>query len=198
MASNAKSKLALTLDAVIPRGQIEVWEEDFRKLGAQRFPRALQFALNKVAREAQIGIGQAIDQVVDRPAPFTRVTDLGRKSSVRMRGKGLKSESDFMEKGDVSAGVYVQEKQSAYFKFMMGQTVRLPGDVGLANDYVGVPYWPNLEELQGIRPDAHGGLHKNANPERGDPGREGTCASGGNDQRGQSLRRHTHDGSWNG
>ena len=103
--AKSNSTLNLSLDAVIPKGTIELWERDFKALGAQRFPRALQFALNRVAREAQVGIGEAIDRVIDRPAPFSRVTYLGRKSAVRMRGKSLRRDSDLMDKGDVSAGI---------------------------------------------------------------------------------------------
>lgn len=62
MASKSNSKLDFSLDAVIPKGVIDLWEADFKALGAQRFPRARQFALNRVAGSSfgQYPVGQPV------------------------------------------------------------------------------------------------------------------------------------------
>lgn len=149
--------LVIGLSLAIPQDRIAVWQEQFEAYGAKRFPRALQFALNRVARDAQKGIGEAIDRVIDRPVMLSRVTDTGR-SSVLTKGKGLTSASDTMDLSDVSAGVYVQDKQSAWFKFLLGEHTRLPGDVGPSEKHISIPIWSNLTRLQGIQPTTQGNL----------------------------------------
>lgn len=60
------------------------------------------------------------------------------------------------ELGIVEAEAYVRDDQSTVLKYAMGdrRNVRLPGDVGLAQDRILLPHWKNLALTQGIRPNA--------------------------------------------
>lgn len=57
--------------------------------------------------------------------------------------------------GLVEAEAYVRDDQSTVLKYAMGdrRNVRLPGDVGLAQDRILLPHWKHLAMTQGIRPN---------------------------------------------
>jgi hypothetical protein len=51
-------------------------------------------------------------------------------------------------------------KQSTYLKFLFGvqDNTRLPGDVGLAQDKILIPFWQNITLAQGVQPIQYGGV----------------------------------------
>jgi hypothetical protein len=57
--------------------------------------------------------------------------------------------------GIVEAEAYVRDDQSTVLKYVMGdrRNVRLPGDVGLAQDRILLSHWKHLAMTQGIRPN---------------------------------------------
>lgn len=61
-------RLQISLKQAIPRDVVSEWESIFEEVGAKRFPRALQWAVNRVAKDAQRYIGEEIDATIDNPA----------------------------------------------------------------------------------------------------------------------------------
>jgi hypothetical protein len=61
-----------------------------------------------------------------------------------------------IERNDAGDGVWasveVLPKQSVYLKYLFGvqDNTRLPGDVGLAQDKILIPWWDNIKLTQGV------------------------------------------------
>lgn len=51
--------MKVTLHSVILERQVRNWEGVFEELGAERFPRVLQWSVNRVAADAQDYTGEA-------------------------------------------------------------------------------------------------------------------------------------------
>ncbi|WP_247637397.1 hypothetical protein [Methylobacterium sp. 37f] len=137
---------------------IEAWKERFvSTVGMAKYRRAFGWAVDETAKAATIGIRAKFDKHLKRQAPWT-------KSAVAYK-RLSKSDLNGLENGardveDVYAQVFVKAKQSTYLKYMfgMGNNVRTPGDVGLAQDHILLPWWDNITLTQGVRPTAGGGV----------------------------------------
>lgn len=138
---------------------------DLERLGTHVAPRAITFALNGVAIDAQRRWRRTLPVAVDNPVPFTRsgseVVMASLKPYARKTFRGAKA--------DVSAALKIKngkkEDRSAYLAFGLGaKTIRRPGDVGPGNEHLYIPNWRVLARAEpGIKPvgGANGGLPRN-------------------------------------
>lgn len=131
--------------------RLATWAEQFiSETSFRRYQRACAFVMDETAKHVAVGMRQVLPSVLDRPTVWSQRAFQYRRALGKGRG--------------VSAGVYsefyVLPNQSVVFKYLMGmnQNVRLPGDVGLAQDRIYLPAYDNLAKTQGIRPNAQGNL----------------------------------------
>src|SRR5215217_4339300 len=77
-----RSNLQIDFAHIISREEILRFQSQFEELAINRFPRAIQFVLNKTSRDAQEGLRDAVEQAFDNPVQFSRVNpdDLNRTS----------------------------------------------------------------------------------------------------------------------
>jgi hypothetical protein len=95
---------------------------------------------------------EAMPAVLDRPNPWTI--------------KGIQYEVDrnllntIKSIGEARASVFLDGPQSVPLKYLFGYgpQTREPGDVGLAQDDIYIPFWKNIELTQGVSPDKHGNV----------------------------------------
>ena len=138
---------------------------DLERLGTHVAPRAITFALNGVAMEANRRWRRNVPIAMDDPVGFTRSGSEAVKASLvpyaRKNFRGARA--------DLSAAVRIKNEKkkdrSAYLAFGMGvKTVRKPGDVGPGKDNIYIPIWRNLRKAEpSIQPigGANGGLPRN-------------------------------------
>lgn len=122
-------------------------EREFRDLGDVVLGRALSNAMNDVALEANKKMALAFDRnIKGGPTAFTKINPGQRKSSVvEVPGRHQAGQST------VQSAIRVQPLQSTFLKYILGEKdVRLPGDVGLAENVILVPIEANLHGTQGI------------------------------------------------
>lgn len=131
--------------------RLATWAEQYiSETSFRRYERACAFVMDETAKHVAVGMRQVLPSVLDRPTEWSKRAFQYRRALGKGRG--------------VSAGVYsefyVLPNQSVVFKYLMGmgQNVRLPGDVGLAQDRIYLPAYDNLAKTQGIRPNAQGNL----------------------------------------
>ncbi|MGN8091624.1 hypothetical protein [Methylobacterium sp. 22177] len=122
-----------------------------------------------------VDLGEAIDRWRDEFVRTVGMTDPNRgmaRSAGRLAGRSTRSprrlskaELNALERGernaeDVYAQVFVKAKQSAYLKYLFGTepNIRLPGDVGLAQNRILIPWWDKITRTQGVRPTKDGGV----------------------------------------
>lgn len=150
----------VTLLSVVDPALIRRWENRYREMALSVFPRALQWSLMQVAKTAQDLLADEVEAAFDTPVSFTNVRsgkdDLSH-TSVRRWSKRLPKHGE-LSVDEVESAIYVMRRQSACFKFALGEPIRRPGDIGLAEDYIGIPIWHNLTNLQGIMPTREGNL----------------------------------------
>lgn len=151
-------RLDIKLKSLIDPKDLARSQDRFTELALNDFPAAFQYALIHTARDAQEGLGDAIEDAFDNPVAFSHVNpDDLRRTSIRRWSTRVPTDKQMSLK-DVESRVYVMRKQSVYSK----EDIRRKGDIGLGGNYIGIPIWENLERLQGIRPTRKGNLHKNA------------------------------------
>lgn len=138
---------------------------DLERLGTHVAPRAVTFALNGVAIDAQRRWRRTLPMAINDPVAFTRsgseVVMASLKPYARRNFRGAKA--------DVSAALKIKnakkEDRSAYLGFGLGaKTIRRPGDVGPGNEHLYIPIWRNMARAEpGIKPvgGANGGLPRN-------------------------------------
>ncbi len=137
---------------------IDVWRDKYvSAVGWAKYRRAAGWAVDETSKAAVVGIRAGFNKHLRRQAPWT-------KSAVAYKRL---SPSDLagLERGerhvqDVYAQVFVKSKQSVYLKYLFGlqPNVRLPGDVGLSQRHILIPWWDNITLTQGVRPTADGGV----------------------------------------
>ncbi len=151
--------------AVDLASEIERWRDEFVRTvgmtdynrGMAKYRRAAGWAVDEVAKTAVQGIRLRFHNKLKRRSPWTESAVAYKRLS--------KSELSALERGernaeDVFAQVYVKPKQSAYLKYLFGleDNVRLPGDVGMAQRKILIPWWDNITKTQGVRPTKDGGV----------------------------------------
>lgn len=101
-------------------------------------------------------LGRELNRGISNPSDWIRVRTNSADAAVvaSKPSKGL-------GKGHAEAEIRVSEAQSAVLKFgLAGETVRRPGDVGVGSKMLWVGQAKNLQDHQGIRLTAEGGLPK--------------------------------------
>jgi hypothetical protein len=138
-------------------GPIMDWRGRFvSTMGEAKYRRAAGWAVDEVAKHAVVGIRQQFHKHLKRNTPWTQSAIKYKRSSAA----GLNA----IEAGTNSAGlfsaVYVMPKQSTYLKYLFGlqDNTRLPGDVGMAQDQILIPWWDNIKLTQGVQPTQYGGV----------------------------------------
>lgn len=135
--------------------------EDLRErasyLGRYAWADALQSAMNELAEAAVDHLADDWDKAIEGgPTPFSRVS---RKRSSAVRAITRRGAT----KGVAEAEVRVQDRQSAFLKFALGQEdVREPGDVGVASQANFIPIEDALKSRARIRLTRYGNLPRNA------------------------------------
>lgn len=123
------------------------WEEQYvSEVSYLKFARAYPYVTDQSAKAVSEDMERATGVAFKDPTPWMLKAWQYRRSLAKGRDVGL-----------VKAEAYVLPEQSVVLKYAMGEdqrNVRLPGDVGLAQDRVLLPHWRNLLLTQGIRPNA--------------------------------------------
>lgn len=135
---------------------IEAWRGRFvSSVGEAKYRRAAGWAIDETAKHAVVGIRQQFDKHLRRKSPWTQSAIKYQRSSAG----GLNAIEQGKTDGLFSA-VYVMPKQSVYLKYLFGMqdNTRLPGDVGLAQNHILIPWWQNITLTQGVAPTRHGGV----------------------------------------
>lgn len=136
---------------------IEEWRDRFvSTVGIAKYRRAAGWAMDETAKAAVVNIRQQFHKTLKRNTPWTQSAIKYTRSGV----VGL-NQIERNQAGDgVWASVEVMPKQSVYLKYLFGvqDNTRLPGDVGLAQDHILIPWWDNITLSQGVRPTAYGGV----------------------------------------
>ncbi len=137
-ASTGRLDLAMSVDLSGVAGM----RTRFEAYGAKTFPRAVQYALNRIAEVAARDFSGQLPKVLSSPAPFTKRGISFRRS--RLDGASLDT---------MSSAMVVLPAQSTYLKYVFGNgpNVRRPGDVGLARKDVCLPSTDNIAKTMGIR-----------------------------------------------
>jgi hypothetical protein len=135
--------------------QIEAWKDRFvSDVGIAKNRRAAAWAMDETAKHAAIGIRSQFDKRLKSEVPQT-------KQAVAYRRSG-KASLNAIEAGEreIFSSVYVMPKQSAYFKYLfgIGDNIRLPGDLGLAQEHILMLFWKNITETRGVTPTRYGGI----------------------------------------
>ena len=145
--------------------EVERWRDQFvatvgmgnQARGMAKYRRAAGWAVDEVAKWAVLGIRYNFYNTMKRRSPWTESAVAYKRLS--------KSELNALERGernaeDVFAQVYVKPKQSAYLKYLFGleDNIRLPGDVGMAQRKILIPWWDNITKTQGVRPTKDGSV----------------------------------------
>ncbi|MCX4197402.1 hypothetical protein OMR07_19075, partial [Methylobacterium organophilum] len=116
---------------------------------------AAGWAVDEVSKHAVLGIRQQFHKHLKSNTPWTESAIKYKRSSAA----GLNA----IEAGTNDAGlflaVYVMPRQNTYLKYLFGvqDNTRLPGDVGLAQDKILIPWWDNIKLTQGVQPTQYGG-----------------------------------------
>ncbi|OYX00223.1 MAG: hypothetical protein B7Z14_09690 [Bosea sp. 32-68-6] len=146
----ARKGLRIGLDI---RAACEAVAEEFAIFGEQALPRAAQFSINGVAMDAARRFRARVPVLIDRPTQKTLdgivLYELDRAALSTIRSVD-----------QVQASIKVGPLVSIWMKhfFGAGPQKREPGDVGLAQDAIWVPFWNNITVTQGVRPDRHGNV----------------------------------------
>lgn len=121
------------------------WEEQYvSEASYAQFRRACAWVVDESVKNVTRDMREATGEVFRDPTPWMVQGWQYRRSLAKGRDVGI-----------VEAEAYVRDEQSTVLKYAMGdrRSVRLPGDVGLAQDRILLPHWKNLAMTQGIRPN---------------------------------------------
>lgn len=146
----ARKGLRIGLDI---RAECEAVAEEFMIFGEQALPRAAQFSINGVAMDAARRFRARVPVLIDRPTQKTLdgivLYELDRAALSTIRSLD-----------EVRASIQVGPLVSIWMKHFFGDKPqkREPGDVGLAQDAIWVPFWNNISVTQGVKPDRHGNV----------------------------------------
>ncbi|GJD87258.1 hypothetical protein BHAOGJBA_0758 [Methylobacterium hispanicum] len=135
---------------------IEAWRDRFvSTVGIAKYRRAAGWAVDEVAKHAVLGIREQFHKHLKSNTPWTQSAIKYQRSTAG----GLNAIEQGKADGLFSA-VYVMPKQSTYLKYLFGlqDNTRLPGDVGLAQRHLLIPWWDNIKLTQGVQPTRFGGV----------------------------------------
>jgi len=138
-------------------GPIMDWRQRFvSTVGEAKYRRAAGWAVDEVAKHAVLGIRQQFHKHLKSNTPWTESVIKYKRSSAA----GLNAIEAGTNDAGLFSAVYVMPKQSTYLKYLFGvqDNTRLPGDVGLAQDYILIPWWDNIRLTQGVQPTRYGGV----------------------------------------
>ena len=120
---------------------------------AKTMPDEIQQGTDDVATGTLKGLGRELNRGIDHPSQWIRVRPGSADSAV------VASKPKKRGKGDAEAEIRVSPEQSAVLKFgLAGERVRRPGDVGVGNRLLWIGQEKALQDAQGIRLTAEGGL----------------------------------------
>ncbi|ACB80045.1 hypothetical protein C0214_11010 [Methylobacterium sp. DM1] len=122
------------------------WEEQYvSEASYAQFRRACAWVVDESVKNVSGDMRGATQDTFQDPTPWMVQGWQYRRSLAKNRDVGI-----------VEAEAYLLPEQSTVMKYAMGdrRNVRLPGDVGLAQDRILLPHWRNLALTQGIRPNA--------------------------------------------
>lgn len=131
--------------------RLETWAEQFvSETSWRRYQRACAFVMDETAKHVAMSMRAAAPTAMEHPTPWTIRGFQYRRSL----GKGRSIHDG------VASEFFIADDQSIVLKYLLGytQNVRMPGDVGLAQDRIYLPAWRNLRIAQGILPNKHGNL----------------------------------------
>ncbi|WP_200927260.1 hypothetical protein [Methylobacterium sp. Leaf88] len=136
---------------------IEDWRDRFvSTVGIAKYRRAAGWAMDETAKAAVVGIRKQFHKTLKRNTPWTQ-------SAIKYTRSGFVGLNQ-IERNDAGDGVWasveLMPKQSTYLKYLfgVGDNTRLPGDVGLAQDRILIPWWDNIKLTQGVTPTQYGGV----------------------------------------
>ena len=138
-------------------GQIMDWRLKFvSTVGEAKYRRAAGWAVDEVAKHAVLGIRQQFHKHLKSNTPWTESAIKYKRSSAA----GLNAIEAGTNVDGLFSAVYVMPRQSTYLKYLFGvqDNTRLPGDVGLAQDKILIPFWQNITLTQGVQPTQYGGV----------------------------------------
>lgn len=138
LAFPAPLTVSMEFQVVIPPGTVERFRKEFEAIG-QSHVRAGLFAMNGVARDAQRELLKMLPKFIDKPAPYTM-------RAIKFKTTPL----DVVNLADAETRVFVLNTQSAYLKYLLEGGMRLPDDIGPADDDIYGPLWENLKRIEGI------------------------------------------------
>lgn len=137
--------------------QIKDWRLRFvSTVGEAKYRRAAGWAVDEVAKHAVLGIRKQFHKHRKSNTPWTESAIKYKRSSAA----GLNAIKAGTNDAGLFSAVYVMPKQSTYLKYLFGvqDNTRLPGDVGLAQDKILIPFWQNITLTQGVQPTQYGGV----------------------------------------
>lgn len=131
--------------------RLATWQEQFvSETSWYEYERACAWVVDTVAKRVSLGMRRAGAEILDRPMPWTLQGFAYRRAMSKSRHYSDGFFSEF----------YVQDDQSIVLKYHLGvgNNIRYPGDVGLAQDRIWIPAWDNLAKSQGLKPNQYGNL----------------------------------------
>ena len=137
-------------------GPIAAWRDRFvSSVGEAKYRRAAGWAVDEVAKTAVVSIRAQFHKTLKRNSPWTMSAiryNRSSKAGLNAIGQG--------NGAGIFASVEVMPKQSTYLKYLfgLGDNTGLPGDVGLAQNQILIPWWDNIKLTQGVQPTAYGGV----------------------------------------
>ncbi|MBP1182932.1 hypothetical protein [Methylobacterium sp. PvR107] len=117
------------------------WARQLQGFAKDELPFAASYSLNGVVFAARDALRDEAKKVFDRPADFTVRNAFGY-TRARLNG-------------DMTARIYIRDRQSAYYAFQIRGGTRVPGNIGPGQTWL---FMPVAEEL--VDP-ASGGLRRN-------------------------------------
>ncbi|GJD65659.1 hypothetical protein [Methylobacterium frigidaeris] len=135
--------------AIAPRPLVDLrfrvdtssWARQLQGFAKDVLPFAASYALNGILFQAGDDLRDEAKKVFDRPADFAVRNAFGYQRA-RLNG-------------DMTARIYIRDRQSAFYRYQITGATRLPGNIGLGQTWL---FMPVAEEL--IDP-ASGGMRRN-------------------------------------
>lgn len=117
-------------------------------------PTEIQRGLDDTTQATLKSLGRELNRGIDHPSDWIRIRPGSADSAVVASKPGRKSKGK-----EAEAEIRVNSEQSAVLKFgLPGETVRRPGDVGVGSRLLWIGQEKALQDAQGIRLTAEGGL----------------------------------------
>lgn len=125
--------------------QVQRWQSRFESEIPGAFARAHKWTVDEIAKAAVTGFRQNAHRHIDRPNAWT------------LRGIRYRRSTYSANWDEATSAIYVLPDQSAVLKYLMGERVRKPGDVGPSRSYIAVPRAGALAKV-GVNLNKHGNM----------------------------------------